>query len=88
MAKQSILDEKVWELIPQEHIGLVKAIAHAGRGNYIIADETGVVVNPSGLSKCLKDEFASNKELKELGMTFVKPQGEVGHWELYFSGIK
>ena len=86
--KRSILDETVWEVIPQEHVSLVKAIAHAGRGNYIIADANGVVVNPSGLSKCLKDEFANNKELKELGMTFVKPHGEVGHWELYFSGIK
>lgn len=86
--KISVLDETVWTLIPPEHVELVKAIAHAGRGNYIIADETGVVVNPSGLSKCLKDEFANNKELKELGMTFVKPQGEVGHWELDFVDVK
>lgn len=86
--KRSILDETVWEEIPQEHVSLVKAIAHAGRGNYIIADETGVVVNPSGLMCCLKQEFASNKELKALGMTFVKPQGEVGHWELDFKDIE
>lgn len=84
MAKRSILDEEVMARIPEEHRALVKAIGHAGRGKYVCADETGVVVNPSALSKCLKNEFANNKELKALGMKFVKPEKEVGHWELDF----